>query len=65
MLVQAESANWLGNLFNWFFFTIFAGIATYFGWIFVFLGAPTWFYDFVTGLNLLPPAATSYSKMMN
>ena len=65
MLVQAEDANWFGNLWNYFFFAIFAGIAMYFGWIFVILGAPTWYYDFVTGLNLLPPAATGYTQMIN
>ena len=65
MLVQAEDANWLGNLFNWFFFSIFAYIAAMFGWIFVILGAPSWFYDFTTGLNMIPPAATAYTTTFN
>ena len=66
MKVQEEDAPWLGNLINWWIFQIFGYIGGYyFGWIFVILGAPTWFYDFMTGLNLLPAGVTAWDTVMN
>ena len=59
MLVQAEEANWLGNLINWFIFQIVGAIAYPIGLLLVLLGQPTWFYDTMIGLNLLPGAVTA------
>ena len=58
-------ADWLGNLIVWFFYNIFAGIGVPFGFIFWFLGAPDWYYTWVTGLNMFPPAVTAYTMTLN
>ena len=57
---MAEEADWIGNLINWFIFYVFAGIFAYIGFLFVLIGQPTWWYDTVTGMDLLPPAVTAY-----
>ena len=57
---MAEGSDWIGNLINWLLFYIIGGVLVPFGFLFVLLGEPTWYYDTVTGLNLLPPAFTSY-----
>ena len=62
MLVKAEDADWLGNLIMWFILQIIGGICYPFGLLFVLVGSPTWWYDTVTGLELLPPGVTFYSN---
>lgn len=56
---MAEEADWIGNLINWFIFYFIGGIASFFGFLFVLIGQPTWFYDTMTGLELLPPAVSA------
>ena len=34
----------------------------FFGFLFVLIGQPTWFYDTMTGLNLFPEEYTAYSR---
>jgi hypothetical protein len=36
-----------------------------FGFLFVLLGDPTWFYVTMTGLNLLPSQFTDYDKVFD
>ena len=57
---MAEEADWIGNLINWFVFYIIGGFLVPFGFLFVLIGQPTWYYDNVVALNLMPPAVTSY-----
>ena len=62
MLVQAEEANWLGNLINWLIFQFVGYIVAFFGWLFVLIGEPTFFYKTMIDLNLLPPGVSAYSS---
>ena len=65
MRVQAEDANWLGNLINWLIFQVIGGFLVIFGLLFVLFGTPDWWYETVTGLELLPPAATFYTNQFD
>ena len=61
VLVQAEDADWFGNLINWFIFNIIAYICYPFGLLFVLFGDPAWWYELMVGFELTPPAATDYT----
>ena len=66
MLVQQASADmWIPNLINWFVFYIIAYILAFFGFFFVLIGQPTWFYDQAVALNLLPEEFTDYDKVFD
>ena len=56
--VKAENADWLGNLIISWILMIIGGLLYPFGWLFVLVGQPTWWFDTVYGLELLPPGVT-------
>ena len=61
--MAAEDNDWFMNLFNSIIFMYlgaFIGYAIPIGPILVLLGDPEWFYTTMTGLNMLPPDATSW-----
>ena len=55
--------DYIGNLINWFIWTIISQIAFPVGAIFNLLGQWYWFYDFMIGLDMLPPLAKGPAQL--
>ena len=60
-----SNENWLGNLINWLIFQVIGGILMYVAWIFVLLGDPQFFYNFMIELKMLPSEVKSYDVVFD
>ncbi len=60
-----EDGDWFSNLFNAILMYILGGFFAFIGWFMVLLGEPTFFYDTMIGLNLMPPLAKSYTTVID